>query len=78
MNPRGDIYLVTGITDMRKSIDGLSLIVTDVLEQDPMSQAWFIFCNRQRDKLKILFLGGRCSGYQRLLALLSSPGKRPL
>lgn len=55
MNPRGAIYLVTGATDMRKSIDGLSLIVTDVLEQDPMSQAWFIFCNRQRDKLKILF-----------------------
>jgi len=55
MNPRGEIYLITGHTDMRKSINGLSLIVSDVLEMDPLSNAWFIFCNRQRDKLKILF-----------------------
>ncbi len=31
MIPRGAIYLVFGITDMRKAIDGLSLIVADVL-----------------------------------------------
>ena len=55
MTPRGDIYLVAGATDMRKSIDGLALIVSDVLELNPLSEAWFIFCNRQRDKLKILF-----------------------
>lgn len=53
--PRQGLYLVSGITDMRKSIDGLALIVTDILELDPMSEAWFIFCNRGRDKLKILF-----------------------
>ncbi|WP_270668621.1 IS66 family insertion sequence element accessory protein TnpB [Aeromonas sp. QDB06] len=53
MTPRGDIYLVTGVTDMRNSIDGLAMIVSDVLVQDPMSQAWFIFCNRPRGKLKI-------------------------
>ncbi len=40
---------------MRKSIDGLSLIVAETLEMDPFSEAWFIFCNRGRDKLKILF-----------------------
>ncbi|PSU63171.1 IS66 family insertion sequence element accessory protein TnpB [Photobacterium phosphoreum] len=55
MIPRGAIYLVSGITDMRKSIDGLSLIVADVLEMDPLSSAWFIFCNRSKDKIKILF-----------------------
>jgi transposase len=49
------IYLVTGFTDMRKSINGLSIIVADQLQLDPMSQAWFVFCNRPRDKLKILF-----------------------
>ncbi|MGB0899922.1 MAG: IS66 family insertion sequence element accessory protein TnpB [Psychrobium sp.] len=49
------VYLVTGFTDMRKSINGLSVIVGDQLELDPMSKAWFVFCNRQRDKLKILF-----------------------
>jgi hypothetical protein len=55
MNPQGDIYLVTGNTDMRKSINGLSLIVSDVLEMDPLSRACFIFCNRPRDKLKYFF-----------------------
>ncbi len=49
------VYLVVGVTDMRKSIDGLSLIVAETLEMDPFSEAWFIFCNRNRDKLKILF-----------------------
>jgi transposase len=53
--PNSGIYLVSGATDMRKSIDGLSLIVADVLDMDPLSQAWFIFCNRSRDKIKILF-----------------------
>jgi transposase len=46
---------VTGNTDMRKSINSLSLIVSDVLEMDPLSRPWFVFCNRPRDKLKILF-----------------------
>jgi len=55
MTPHKQVYLVTGHTDMRKSIDGLSLIVSDVLEMDPLSEAWFIFCNRYRDKIKILF-----------------------
>lgn len=40
---------------MRKSIDGLSIIVADILDMDPFSESWFIFCNRNRDKLKILF-----------------------
>ena len=43
MTPHKQIYLVTGHTDMRKSIDGLSLIVSDVLEMDPLSEAWFVF-----------------------------------
>jgi transposase len=47
--------LVTGFTDIRKSINGLSIIVSDILSLDPLSQAWFVFYNKQRDKLKILF-----------------------
>jgi transposase len=53
-NPQ-KVYLVTGFTDMRKSINGLSIIVSDSLSLDPLSQAWFVFCNKQRNKLKILF-----------------------
>ncbi|MGR6859192.1 IS66 family insertion sequence element accessory protein TnpB [Aliivibrio salmonicida] len=33
----GKVYLVVGVTDMRKSIDGLSLIVAETLEMDRSS-----------------------------------------
>ena len=48
------VYLAPGATDMRKSIDGLSLIVSELLELDPFSESLFVFCNRGRNKLKIL------------------------
>ena len=41
MAPHKQIYLVTGHTDMRKSIDSLSLLVSDALEMDPLIEAWF-------------------------------------
>ncbi|MEX6007076.1 IS66 family insertion sequence element accessory protein TnpB [Providencia vermicola] len=46
MIPTGKVFLISGVTDMRKSIDGLSLIVAETLEMDPFSESWFIFCNR--------------------------------
>lgn len=49
------VFLAVGITDMRKAIDGLSALVMDVLEQDPLSSHLFVFCNRTRDKIKILY-----------------------
>ena len=33
MTPSGKVFLVSGVTDMRKSIDGLSLIVAEQLER---------------------------------------------
>lgn len=39
---------------MRKSIDGLAAIVQEQFALDPFSSALFVFCNRRRDKLKIL------------------------
>lgn len=48
------VYLAPGATDLRKSIDGLSALVTAVFELDPFSDRWFVFCNKQKDKLKIL------------------------
>ncbi|MFT5839026.1 MAG: transposase [Flavobacteriales bacterium] len=50
MRSPSPVYLVTGFTDMRKSINGLSIIVSETLLLDPLSQAWFVFCNKQRDK----------------------------
>lgn len=49
------VFLAAGITDMRKSIDGLSGLVLDVLNQNPLSSHLFVFCNRGRDKIKILY-----------------------
>jgi transposase len=48
------IYLACGVTDMRKSIDSLASLVTHRFGGDPFSDAWFVFCNHNRDKLKLL------------------------
>jgi transposase len=48
------VYLACGSTDMRKSIDGLAALVQESFHADPFSPCLFVFCNRQRDKLKIL------------------------
>lgn len=49
------VYLACGPTDMRKSIDGLAAIVSCEFKLDPFSDCMFVFCNRGRDKLKILY-----------------------
>ena len=48
------VYLACGPTDLRKSIDGLAALVQQGFALDPFGDAWFVFCNRERDKLKIL------------------------
>ncbi|MFZ5632384.1 MAG: IS66 family insertion sequence element accessory protein TnpB, partial [Bacillota bacterium] len=48
------VYLACGGTDLRKSIDGLAVLVKEAFDLDPFSQCMFVFCNRSRDKLKIL------------------------
>lgn len=48
------VYLARGSTDMRKSIDGLAILVQLEFNLDPFSSSLFVFCNRQRNKLKIL------------------------
>ncbi len=65
---QGKVYLATGVTDMRKSIDGLSLVVAETLALEPVGPHWFVFCNRGRDKLKILQfdLNGFWLHYRRL------------
>ena len=48
------VYLARGVTDMRKSIDGLAVLVQEAFNLDPFSPNLFVFCNRKRDKMKIL------------------------
>mgnify|MGYP000108318932 CR=1 FL=1 len=50
-----NIYLHRQFVDFRKSINGLSAIVESELELPTMSGALFIFCNKAKDKLKILY-----------------------
>lgn len=49
------VHLCAGATDMRKSIDGLAALVTSAFDLDPFSNQWFVFCNKRRDKIKILY-----------------------
>lgn len=49
-----NIYIVTGYTDMRKSIDGLCAIVLDQLKEEPNSQSIYLFCGKRCDRIKIL------------------------
>lgn len=49
------VYLACGATDLRKSIDGLAALVTYSFELDLFSNSLFVFCNKGRDKLKILY-----------------------
>tara|TARA_R110001592_G_scaffold362074_1_gene674823 strand:- start:13667 stop:14017 length:351 start_codon:yes stop_codon:yes gene_type:complete len=49
------IYLHRQFVDFRKSINGLSVIIESEIDLPVMSGALFIFCNRAKDKLKILY-----------------------
>lgn len=48
------VYLACGATDLRKSIDSLAVLVKECFNLDPFSESLFVFCNRQKNKLKIL------------------------
>ena len=49
------VYLACGVTDLRRGIDGLAVLVREQFDLDPFSSCLFVFCNRNRDKLKCLF-----------------------
>jgi transposase len=49
------VFLATEPTDMRKGFDGLFAIVESVITEDPFSGHLFVFRNRRRDRLKVLW-----------------------
>lgn len=65
------VHLCQAAVDFRKSINGLSLLVEQHLALDPFaSESLYVFVNRQRDKVKILYWerNGFCLWYKRLEA----------
>jgi transposase len=62
------VHLAIGVTDMRKQINGLSIMVEQHLSLDPFSGDLFAFCNRRRNMIKILYWdkNGFCLWHKRL------------
>ncbi len=53
--PAVRVYVSTGPTNMHKSYDGLSSLVTGVIGQDPTSGHLFVFFGRRADQVKVLY-----------------------
>lgn len=62
------VYLHRDPVDFRKAINGLVLIIEDAMTLSPYANALFVFTNRQRDKLKVVYWDetGFCLWYKRL------------
>ena len=62
------VYLHKAPVDFRKQINGLSVIVSQALEMDPLKPALFAFTNRARDRVKVLYwdANGFCLWQKRL------------
>jgi len=58
LNSATRVFLRPGPTDLRKSFDGLYALAEQQLAQDPRGGHLFVFCNRQRNRLKILCWDG--------------------
>jgi len=64
----GQVYLCCLPVDFRKQIDGLAALVESELELDLFGDALFVFANRQRSRMKILYWhrNGFCLWQKRL------------
>ena len=52
------VHMAVGYTDLRKGLDGLAVLVEQVLQQDPFSGHLFAFRGRRADMIKVLFWDG--------------------
>src|SRR5262245_31166600 len=64
------VFLYTRPTDLRKGFDGLSGLVQECFRQDLLTGHLFLFLNRRRDRIKILYFDrdGLVIWYKRLEA----------
>ena len=62
------VYLALGSTDLRKAINGLSVLAEQAMGLNPFSGDLFVFCNRRQNIIKILYWdeNGFCLWHKRL------------
>jgi transposase len=58
LSPATRIYLASGATDLRKSFEGLSDLVAQQFKADPLSGHLYVFANRRKNRIKILYFDG--------------------
>jgi transposase len=58
LSPATRIYLASGATDLRKSFEGLSDLVTHQFKEDPLSGHLYVFANRRKNRVKLLYFDG--------------------
>ena len=58
LSPATRIYLAAGATDLRKSFEGLADLVTHQFKEDPLSGHLYVFTNRKRNRIKVLYFDG--------------------
>jgi transposase len=58
LSPATRIYLAAGSTDLRKSFEGLSDLVTHQFKEDPLSGHLYVFANRRKNRIKVLYFDG--------------------
>ena len=71
MRPSNDlpaVYLCRDVVDFRKGVNGLAILVEEVLHRDLFCEQLFVFCNRRRDRVRILYWerNGFCLWQKRL------------
>lgn len=79
-DPTVSVYLHRNPVDFRKSVNGLSVIVSEQMELNVYGESLFVFCNKTRDKLKVLYWDktGFALWYKRLeKAKFKWPRKEP-
>jgi transposase len=58
LTPATRIYLAPGATDLRKSFEGLADLVAHRFQGDPLSGHLYLFTNRKRNRIKLLYHDG--------------------